>query len=185
MKGLEIDLKESVRMRRTAMNFWLDILIFIAFIGMTSTGVLLFGVPYRFDDTILGFTRHDWGDLHWVLSLLFVVLAMAHLVLHWNWTKYSSEKYLRLGPKVLAVVLVMMLLFFCIIAPIYLTKDFPGRKEFEHAYHRGLSDKINNVFIDTHVPIFVHLPGVEPSSKGTGLVEITVMRDKMYKIDRN
>jgi hypothetical protein len=55
-------MKEGVSMRRTVMNFWLNIIIFIVFIGMTFTGVLLLGVPYGFGGTILGLARYDWGD---------------------------------------------------------------------------------------------------------------------------
>jgi hypothetical protein len=185
IKSVEIGLNEGVCMRRTVMNFWLDILIFIAFIGMTSTGVLLLDVPHGFGGTILGLTRYDWGDLHWVSSLLFVFLIMAHLVLHWNWTKYSCKKHLGVGPKTLAIVLVVMVLLFCIIAPIYLTKDFPSRKEFKRAYQRGLSGEIDIGIINNLVPIFTHLPDVGPSGKSTKSVEKAVMRDEKRKIDRS
>jgi uncharacterized iron-regulated membrane protein len=42
-------------------------------------------------------TRHDWSTLHFYLSVLFVMLIAAHLILHWNWIK----SYLRslLGPE--------------------------------------------------------------------------------------
>ena len=164
-------------MRRSIMNFWLDILIFIVFVGMTSTGVLLLGVPYGFGGTILGLARYDWGDLHWVLSLLFVVLAMIHLALHWSWTTASFEKRLGTGPKALAIILVAMIILFCIIAPIYLTKDFPGRKEFKHAHHLDLTDKIDGGIIDNLVPIFVQLPDAGLSGKNTKPLEINGVRE--------
>ena len=171
-------------MRRTVMNFWLNIIIFIVFIGMTFTGVLLLGVPYGFGGTILGLARYDWGDLHWVLSLLFVVLTIIHLALHWSWTTASFKKRLGVGPKALAIVLLAMVLIFCIIAPIYLTKDFPGRKEFKQAQHRGLTDEIDGG-IAKNLASFAASPDAEPWGKSGKLVELAVFQEVKMEIDTN
>ena len=32
-------------------------------------------------------TRHEWGAIHFYLALVFVVLMVVHIVLHWNWIK--------------------------------------------------------------------------------------------------
>ena len=32
-------------------------------------------------------TRHEWGDIHFYLSVLFIALIMVHIILHWNWIK--------------------------------------------------------------------------------------------------
>ncbi len=169
-------------MRRTVMNFWLNIIIFIVFIGMTFTGVLLLGVPYGFGGTILGLARHDWGDLHWVLSLLFVVLTMIHLALHWSWTTASFKKRLGMGPKALAIVLVVMVLIFCIIAPIYLTQDFPGRKEFKQAQHRGLTAEIDGGIAKNSASVAAS-PDAGPRGKGKKFVEVTALRDEKTETD--
>jgi hypothetical protein len=169
-------------MRRTVMNFWLDIFIFIAFIGMTSTGVLLLDVPYGFGGTILGLPRYDWGDLHWILSLLFVVLAMIHLALHWSWTTASFKKRLGVGPKALAIVLGVMIILFCIIAPIYLTKDFPGRKEFKQAQQRGLTDEIDGGILKNSASMAASLDA-GPWGRSKKLVEVAALRDEKMETD--
>ena len=169
-------------MRRTVTNFWLDILIFIAFIGMTSTGVLLLGVPYGFGGTILGLPRYDWGDLHWVLSLLFVVLTMIHIALHWSWMTASFEKRLGVGSKAVAIVLVAMILIFCIILPIYFTKDFPGRKEFAHAHDRVSSDEFDGEIAENSVQMAAS-PDVGPSGKSGKLIELAVLQNEKTEID--
>lgn len=169
-------------MRRTAMNFWLDILIFVVFIGMTATGVLLLGVPYGFGDTILGLPRYDWGDLHWVLSLLFVVLTMIHIFLHWSWTTASFEKRLGVGPKALAIVLVAIVLIFFIIAPIYLTKDFPGRKEFKRVQHRFSSDQFDGGIAKNSASLAAS-PDAGTSGKSKKFVEVTALRDEKIETD--
>jgi hypothetical protein len=174
-------MKEGVSMRRSIMNFWLNIIIFIVFIGMTFTGVLLLGVPYGFGGTILGLARYDWGDLHWVLSLLFVVLTIIHLALHWSWTTASFKKRVGVGPKALAIVLLAMVLIFCIIAPIYLTKDFPGRKEFKQAQHRGLNE-IDGDIAKNSASVAAS-PDAGPSGKSRKLVEVTALRDEKMETD--
>ena len=168
-------------MRKIVVNFWLDILIFVVFIGMTSTGVLLLGVPYGFGGAILGLPRHDWGDLHWVLSLLFVILIVIHLALHWSWTTASFKKRLGMGPKALAIVLVVMVLIFCIIAPIYLTKDFPGRKEFKQAQHRGLNE-IDGDIAKNSASVAAS-PDAGPRGEGKKFVEVTALRDEKMETD--
>jgi hypothetical protein len=169
-------------MRRTAMNFWLDILIFVVFIGMTSTGVLLLGVPYGFGGSILGLPRYDWGDLHWVLSLLFVVLTMIHLALHWSWTTASFKTRLGVGPKAVAIVLVAMVLIFCIIAPIHLTKDFSGRKELKQAQQRGSLDEIDGEIAQNSAFVAAS-PDAGSWGKSKKLLGMTALRDEKMETD--
>jgi hypothetical protein len=35
--------------------------------------------------TIWGFDRHEWGGLHFWISVVFFSLLAVHLVLHWRW----------------------------------------------------------------------------------------------------
>ena len=34
---------------------------------------------------LLGWGRHDWGDLHFILAVIFVILMVIHIILHWKW----------------------------------------------------------------------------------------------------
>ncbi len=36
-----------------------------------------------------GMSRHDWGDVHFWVSMLFVAAIALHLFLHWKWIKVS------------------------------------------------------------------------------------------------
>jgi len=122
-------------MKKNIMNFWMNILIFVNFFGIIFTGVLLFRFPYEASErTILGITRYDWGDIHWVLSLIFIILIFAHLALHWNWAKVSFNKYLKMKPKTLVIIVMVVTIFIGILVPAYLTKDFPDRKDFKDSY---------------------------------------------------
>lgn len=125
-------------MKKNIINFWTNILIFVNFISVILTGVLLHHFPYEVSErTILGITRYDWGDIHWTLSLIFIILIFAHLVLHWNWAKVSFKKYLRMKTKTLVIIVILLTIFIGILIPAYLTKDFPDRKEFKDTYPKA------------------------------------------------
>lgn len=130
-------------MKKNVMNFWIDVIIFIDFIAVMFTGVLIHRFPYELKGgTILGFPRYEWGDLHWVLALFLIFLILLHLVLHWTWTKVSFNKHLRIEPRVLAITAIMIVIFCGIAAPLYLTKDFADRKLLRDAYRESYSLKL-------------------------------------------
>jgi hypothetical protein len=43
---------------------------------------------------LLGLGRHDWGDIHFILALVFLGLILVHLVLHWTWIKTCGKTLL-------------------------------------------------------------------------------------------
>lgn len=75
-------------MRRTNINFIVDVVAFIGFVVMTITGVLMrYVLPPgsgRYS-TIWGLDRHEWGGIHFWISVVFFSLLVFHLVLHWRW----------------------------------------------------------------------------------------------------
>jgi hypothetical protein len=87
-------------------NFIVDLIAFLDLLVLAGTGVILkwvlppgsggghsHGQGFRGGrgpvevKTLLGLGRHDWGDIHFHVSLLFVLLMLIHLILHWNWIK--------------------------------------------------------------------------------------------------
>ena len=122
-------------MKKKSLNFWIDILIFIGFIIVVCTGIVLREFPVDLSGyTVLGVPRKELADLHWMLSLLMILFIFAHLVLHWGWAKVSFRKRLRLGPKPLAVTAIVLVLISMIVVPVYLTKDLPNRKAAKAVY---------------------------------------------------
>jgi hypothetical protein len=135
-------------MKKNTMNFWINVIIFINFMAVIFTGVLIHRFPYELKGgTILGLPRYEWGDLHWVLTLSLIFLTILHIVLHWNWAKVSSNKYLRIEPKVLAITVMAIVIFCGVVAPIYLTKDFSNRKSLKDAYRASYSIKLREGII--------------------------------------
>ena len=121
-------------MKKVKTNLWTNIIIFINFIGVISTGILLHRFPSELKErTIMGVNRYDWGDLHWVLALSLIFFTVVHLVLHWDWVKGSLKKYLGVGKRSLTIAVIVITVSGFLI-PYYLTRDFPDRKEFKDMY---------------------------------------------------
>jgi glucan phosphoethanolaminetransferase (alkaline phosphatase superfamily) len=122
-------------MKKNILNFWINIVIFIDFILVVFTGIVLREFPVDLSGcTVLGVPRKELADLHWVLSVSMILFIFAHLVLHWGWAKVSFRKHLFLGPKALAITAIVLVLVSMLVAPVYLTKDLPNRKAMRVKY---------------------------------------------------
>lgn len=75
-------------MKRITLNFIIDATAFAGFVILTTTGALMrYVLPPGSGhySTIWGFDRHEWGGLHFWISVVFFSLLAFHLVLHWRW----------------------------------------------------------------------------------------------------
>lgn len=75
-------------MNRTIANIIIDIVAAFLFLGMIATGYILrFPLPPGSNKTLSlwGYTRHQWGDVHFWISMGLLAVSVVHLVLHWNW----------------------------------------------------------------------------------------------------
>jgi hypothetical protein len=75
-------------MNRTLVNVIIDLVATQLFLGMVATGYLLrFPLPPGSNKTLTlwGLSRHQWGDIHFWISLGLLAVLMIHLALHWNW----------------------------------------------------------------------------------------------------
>jgi len=75
-------------MKRTHLNFLVDFLAFAGFVVLTTTGVLMrYVLPPGSGhySTIWNLDRHEWGGIHFWVSVVFFSLLTLHLVLHWRW----------------------------------------------------------------------------------------------------
>lgn len=74
-------------MKRNALVLLVDVVAFVGFLFLTSTGILLrYLLPPgsgRWTD-VWGMTRHEWGDVHFWVSLAFFGVLSLHLLLHWR-----------------------------------------------------------------------------------------------------
>ena len=125
-------------MTRKSLNFWIDIVIFIDFLLVVFTGIVLreFSVDLS-GSTVLGVPRKELADLHWVMALSMILFVFGHLLLHWGWAKASFKKHLRIGPTALAVTAIVLVAISMIAAPLYLTRNLPSGKAVKTAYSQA------------------------------------------------
>jgi hypothetical protein len=91
-------------MLRNTLNFILGLVSFLNLLALVFTGFIMkyilppgsggvgrvlhggtgHGTPYK---QLWSMTRHEWGSIHFYLAVMFVVLMIIHIILHWTWIK--------------------------------------------------------------------------------------------------
>jgi hypothetical protein len=91
-------------MKRTTWNLLIDLLAATFFVGMIATGyVLRFPLPPGTNKSLSlwGLTRHQWGGVHFWISLGLLAVLLTHLALHWQWvaTVVGRQLHLATNPQ--------------------------------------------------------------------------------------
>lgn len=87
-------------MKRTALNLLIDFLAATFFVGMIATGYILhFPLPPGTNKSLSlwGLTRHQWGEVHFWISLGLLVVLLTHFALHWQWVVAVVARQFRLA----------------------------------------------------------------------------------------
>lgn len=75
-------------MKKAQYLFVSDLLAFVCFVFLISTGVIMkYLLPPgsgRWVD-LWSFNRHQWGDFHFLLAVVFLLIISVHLLLHRRW----------------------------------------------------------------------------------------------------
>lgn len=80
---------------RSFINIVVDIVLLLLLIAISSTGMIMkytmpsgYAVRHEgarsYASDVLGLGRHGWGNVHWVLSVLFLLFLVLHIILHWK-----------------------------------------------------------------------------------------------------
>jgi len=116
-------------MKKSAINFTIDYLLTLSFCAMTGIGLLLVitlppsrlfgarGLPH-YRNTLWGLDRHQWGYIHLIVAIFFLILLILHIYFHWTQIKTFFNRYcktnraqkLLLGPIFILLCLTMLLL---------------------------------------------------------------------------
>jgi len=84
-------------MNRTDRKFLVDTLLFVCLGGLVAIGLLmgfyLAEGPIQAGKSkyFLGLHRHQWGKIHFYVSLILVILMIVHLALNWSWIKGKAR----------------------------------------------------------------------------------------------
>src|SRR5690606_63045 len=111
-------------MKKPDLNFVIDTGALVSFLALASTGILMYLVLPAGSgrDMVWGLTRHEWGDIHFWVSMTFLALIGVHFILHWNWITCMVRTRIldKMGTtsKLMAVFL-LLLLTLLIVAPLF------------------------------------------------------------------
>ena len=88
-------------MKKTDWQYVVDTLLFLCIVGIAAIGLFL-GLVIPKGPTaqesakyFLGLHRHQWGNIHFYLSLSFITLVIIHLILSWNWIKGKARQIFK------------------------------------------------------------------------------------------
>lgn len=81
------------RARKHNQNVIIDYISFICFGLLVVTGFLLhWRLPHgSHNATLLGFSRHQWGEVHFLVAIVFTVGILFHILLHVPWIKSTMS----------------------------------------------------------------------------------------------
>ncbi|MGZ5031165.1 MAG: DUF4405 domain-containing protein [Methylobacter sp.] len=86
-------------MSRTIITIFVDVAAALLFLGMIATGyVLRFILPPGSNRafSLWGLTHHQFGDLHFWISIALLSVLVIHLTLHWKWiVSVAAKRYHR------------------------------------------------------------------------------------------
>jgi hypothetical protein len=119
---------------KSKLNFITDALMFLVITAMAGLGFLMkyVLVPGRerwvkygrnVNLTLFGWDRHDWGDIHLDLGLIFLGLLVVHIILHWRQIVGLFQKYVPDERRPLVLLIFVLLAVFLIYFPFLLSPE--------------------------------------------------------------
>lgn len=118
-------------MNKNSWKYLIDTLLFICIFGLAFIGILMAFFmaegPTVNDQGkyFLGLHRHQWGDIHLILSLAFIVLTIIHLILAWNWVKAQSSRIFKDKAPVIIGLTVLVSILTIFIFWVFMPKNSP------------------------------------------------------------
>ena len=89
----------------------------------------------------MGFDRHQWGDVHLWVSVIFILLIIIHIILHWKMIKCIFCK-MFLG-KLARMIIVSVILLFMLLFSVgpFLVKPEIKKAKPHHFNHHNVENK--------------------------------------------
>ena len=123
-------------MTHTTLIKIIDLFSFIALTIMVSTGLLVkYTLPPRSGgNEVWGITRHEWGNIHYYISVIFLILITSHLITHYKFIKMvltgnaTTEKNYRIAFGILGIIALLFLVFSPVISPV--TENQSGQQHY-------------------------------------------------------
>lgn len=84
-------------MNKATANYWVDMLIGVAFVASAISG-LVFLLPGDIETGVLWVSYQTWNTLHTWSSLAMIVGVGLHLALHWKWLVSMTKRLFKRQP---------------------------------------------------------------------------------------
>jgi hypothetical protein len=169
------------------LNFTIGVLLFIAFIFLVTTGILMrYILPPGSGRhmVIWGMNRHDWGGIHFWISVVFFTLTALHLYRHWKWIvrMIKGEPGERTGIKTNLGFAGLAAIIAIAISPLFFPEKISTVHEISPApvsFHNDIiirgSMTLSDLENETGVPITyflstLNLPGDIPGNQRLGVL---------------
>ena len=129
-------------MKRSTLILLIDYIAFIGFIFLTSSGILLhYLLPPgsgRWAE-VWSMNRHEWGYIHFWISVIFFSVLSLHLLFHWKVIinllkgRHSEESGMRAGLGIIGAATIVLIAISPLISPV----NEPERSGSSMHQHRG------------------------------------------------
>src|SRR6056297_541804 len=140
------------------LNFYVDIMLFLCLSLMIGIGLLIKYVLISGQEkwlmlgqnpelTFWGMDRHQWGTIHLIIGIIFFVLLVLHIILHWRmigclFRKYIPSQGIRFATISISVVLFLVFIAFPLIVTPKKKSIFPGEGRVDLESMVELNDSI-------------------------------------------
>ena len=118
-------------MKKSRLNLAVDILSLLVLGALTSTGLILKwklppgsgrveGAEHPID-LLWGWDRHEWGQLHFAVSVALLAILSLHVALHWKWViaMFRGKGGAAQEPRALLGVVGLVLLLATLLMPLW------------------------------------------------------------------
>ncbi|MFO7573567.1 MAG: DUF4405 domain-containing protein [Bacteroidales bacterium] len=145
------------------------LLLLMAGVGFLMKYTLLSGedrmalIGKSTDLEFLGMTRHEWGDIHLIISLIFLALLLLHIILHWTCIECFFRKKIPNRPVriTLAAVTIIFILLTLLGPFIFKARQVP----FEPHYRNRFSYSIPQQSVNGY-----HISGMDIKEKAEAII---------------
>ncbi len=140
-------------MKKSKLNLVIDILLLLLMAANAGIGFIM---KFRLisgqekwekyganpDTSLLGFDRHEWGNVHLILGFILIALLVLHIWLHWNMIICIYKKLIKnRGLQVFVTIIVSFIVLFFLIAPFVFNVKIDGIQDKQGYYKSHLHEK--------------------------------------------
>ena len=122
-------------MAKSKLNLIIDVLLLLCISAIGGIGFLIKYVLVpgfrrweiynrNVDLSYWGMDRHEWGSIHFIIALIFLVLLVIHIILHWAMIVNIYRKLIpnSLARRIITVILICLVILL-IIFPVFVNPE--------------------------------------------------------------